>query len=64
MNGMGPAPATRLEPLRSEDRERQKKHRRKGNRRPGAEKLAVDVDEDRVEVATAEPEEHKLDERA
>ena len=64
MNGMGPAPAARLEPLRSEDRERQGKQQHKGNRGTGEEKLAGKVDEDRMEVATAEPEEHKLDERA
>ncbi len=64
MNGMGPAPAARLEPIRSEDRERQEKQQDKGRRGPGEEKLDVKVDEDCVEVATAEPEEHKLDERA
>jgi hypothetical protein len=63
MNGMGPAPAARLEPLRSEDRERQQKQQHKGNRGPGDEKLAGTMDEDCVEVATAEPEEHRLDER-
>jgi hypothetical protein len=52
-----------LEPLRSEDRERQDKQR-KGKRGPGEENLAGKVDEDRAEVATAEPEEHTLDERA
>jgi hypothetical protein len=64
MNGMGPAPAARLEPLRSEDRERQEKQQRKGRRGPGEEKMPGEADEDRVKVATTEPEEHKLDERA
>lgn len=61
---MGPAPAARLEPLRSEDRERQEKQQRKGNRGPGEAKRSGEMDEDQAGVAGAEPEEHKLDERA
>jgi hypothetical protein len=64
MDGMGPAPTARLEPLRSEDRERQEKQHRKGNRGAAENKIPGKADEDRVEVATTEPEEHKLDERA
>ena len=64
MNGMGPAPAARLEQLRSEDRERQEKQQHKGNRAQGEAKRPGKVDEDQAGVAAAEPEEHKLDERA
>jgi hypothetical protein len=64
MNGMGPAPAARLEPLRSEDRERQEKQQDKRNRGAAENQKSGKFDEDRVEVAGAEPEEHKLDERA
>lgn len=64
MNGMGPAPAARLEALRSEDRERQQNQQRKGNRGPGEVKRSGNVDEDQAGVAAAEPEKHELDERA
>jgi hypothetical protein len=64
MNGMGPAPTARLEPVRSEDREQQGKQQRKENREAHEKKIPGNVEEDRVEVATAEPEQHELDERA
>ncbi|HET7108445.1 MAG TPA: hypothetical protein VFI38_16650 [Candidatus Acidoferrum sp.] len=61
---MGPAPAARLEPVRSEDRERQEKRRDQRNREASERKMPEVIDKDRVEVAATEPEEHKLDERA
>jgi len=64
MNEMGPAAASRLEPRRSEDRQPQERHARKGAGAKAEKKFAGQVEEDCAEGAAAEPEKHQLDERA
>lgn len=65
MDSMGPGPATRLEPRRSEDRqppEHQQQRRESTAARQNV--VAGKIEDDRAQVAAAEPEAHQLDERA
>jgi|GEM_PF-3231671 hypothetical protein len=64
MERMGPAPAVRLEPRRSEDRQQQERQPRKGSSAASPVKAVSQVEEDRAQVAAEEPETHQLDERA
>ena len=65
MERMGPPSAVRLEPQRSGDRQPQEqRHQRKPNVVVGTDKGLGKLDQDRAEVAAAEPENHQLDERA
>ena len=63
MDTMGPAPAARLEPRRSEDRQPPDRQQRKGGPAVNQTKQPAKLHEDHAEVAGAEPESHQLDER-
>jgi len=66
MDSMGPAPASRLEPTRLEDRQSRDRdpQNQKGNAAPSSPRTAGRLEQDGAEVAATEPEIHELDERA
>jgi len=62
MERMGPTSPVKSEPERSQDRPPQQRQRKSVPATGG--KLTGKLEEDRAEVASTEPEKHKLDERA